>query len=123
MQAKRIPDPARLRRCPSQFSWIDHRLVRLGHVRGRSAHALALYLVLTTVGDSDGVSWYGDSRLGTELGISQDRLEASRCELAEAGLIAHDPPFYQVLALNDEPATIQSLEAALHQPAAGRVYP
>ena len=41
--------PQRQRRIPPQFSWVDHRLVREGHVQGRSAPALALYLFLVTV--------------------------------------------------------------------------
>lgn len=120
MKPKRIPDPSRLRCCPKQFSWVDHRLVRLGHVRGRSAHALALYLVLVAVGDADGVSWYGDERLSVELGLSIGTVRGAREELAEAGLIAYDRPFYQVLALTDEPAAALSLDAALERLAQGR---
>ncbi|MCK5806529.1 MAG: hypothetical protein KAI66_27110 [Lentisphaeria bacterium] len=113
MKPKRIPDPSHLRRCPKQFSWIDHRLVRLGHVRGRSAHALALYLILVAVGDADGVSWYGDERLGLELGCSVGTLHKVRDELTDAGLIAYDRPFYQVLELADQPATMPQLGDAL----------
>ena len=115
MKPKRIPDPSRVRRCPKQFSWLDHRLVRLGHVRGRSPHALGLYLLLVTVGDADGVSWYGHERLGLELGLSIGTLRQARTELIEAGLIAYDRPFYQVLALSDQPATRPRLERALGQ--------
>ena len=120
MREKRIPDPSRLRRCPRQFSWVDHRLVRLGHVRGRSPHALALYLVLVTVGDADGVSWYGEERLSVELGISVHAVERARTELSEAGLIAYDRPFYQVLDLGAAPATAPSLAKAFEQLAARR---
>lgn len=120
MKSKRIPDPSRLRHCPKQFSWVDHRLVRLGHVRGRSPQALALYLILVAVGDADGVSWYGDERLGVELGLSVSTVRDGREELTEAGLIAYDRPFYQVLALTDEPATRLSLDAAFERLALGR---
>jgi len=71
MKHKQILNESRLRRCPKQFNWVDHRLVRLGHLRGRSPHALALYLLLLCVGDADGVSWYGDARLSLEL-VSSD---------------------------------------------------
>ena len=120
MKPKRIPDSSRLRRCPKQFSWVDHRLVRLGHVRGRSPQALALYLVLVAVGDADGVSWYGDERLSVELGLSIGTVRDAREELAEAELIAYDRPFYQVLALTDEPATRIPLGAAFERLAHGR---
>lgn len=119
MKPKRIPSPARLRRCPQQFSWVDHRLVRLGHVRGRSPHALALYLILVTVGDADGVSWYGEERLSVELGLSVGTVRNAREELDKAGLISYEHPFYQVLALTDEPATAPSLGAALDRLAHG----
>ena len=115
MKPKRIPDLSGVRRCPKQFSWVDHRLIRLGHVRGRSAHALALYLILVAVGDADGVSWYGDGRLGLELGCSVGTLRRVRDELTDAGLIAYDRPFYQVLALTDEPATMPQLGDALER--------
>jgi len=46
---KRVLCPERLRHVPPQFSWIDHRLVRDRHIIGRSAEALALYLLLVTV--------------------------------------------------------------------------
>ena len=41
--------PARLRRVPHGFGWVDHRLVRSGCLRQCSTDALALYLVLVTV--------------------------------------------------------------------------
>ncbi len=120
MKPKRIPDPSRVRRCPNRFSWVDHRLVRLGHVRGRTPHALALYLVLVTVGDADGVSWYGDERLSVELGVSIRTLGAARSELVGADLLAYDRPFYQVLSLADGPATRPRLEDVLEGPAKRR---
>jgi hypothetical protein len=56
MMRKEIVDRVRLRHVPEGFGWVDHRLVRDGHVRGRSGGALSLYLFLVTVADSDGVS-------------------------------------------------------------------
>jgi hypothetical protein len=103
--SKRIPDPARVRRVPSHFSWVDHRLVRLGHIRGRSCRALAVYLFLVTVGDADGVSWYGDERIAVELGLSVSGLHQACDELELAGLIAYDAPFYQVLELPLSPCS------------------
>ena len=56
MKTKPILCPARLRRVPRQFSWIDQRLVRDRHIQGRSPRALALYLMLCTVADAQGTS-------------------------------------------------------------------
>jgi|ERR1700736_5359517 hypothetical protein len=46
MKTKRLLCPQRLRTVPHQFSWIDQRLVREGHIaRCGGAQALALYLL------------------------------------------------------------------------------
>ena len=51
MIKKRLICPQRVRRIPSQFSWVDHRLVRDRHIESCSHPALALYLFLIAVGD------------------------------------------------------------------------
>lgn len=91
--------PQRQRRIPPQFSWLDHRLVRDGHVQGRSAPALALYLFLVTVADADGLSWYSDAGLCQQLSWSDAQLRSARAELQQAGLIAYRQPLVQVLDL------------------------
>lgn len=91
--------PHRLRRIPPQFSWVDHRLVRDGHIRGRSASALAFYLFLVTVADSEGLSWYSDAAVCRHLSWSGSDLRGARGELERAALIAYRKPLYQVLSL------------------------
>jgi len=91
--------PQRRRRIPAQFSWVDHRLVREGHIQGRSAAALALYLFLVTVADADGLSWYSAAALCRWLACPSAQLQAARTELEQAGLIAYRQPLYQVLDL------------------------
>ena len=54
MIKKRPIYPQRLRRVPSQFSWVDHRLVRDRHIESCSHSAPALYLFLVTVADYEG---------------------------------------------------------------------
>lgn len=94
--------PERRRCIPPQFSWVDHRLVRDGHVQGRSAPALALYLFLITVADAEGLSWYSDSALCRYLSLTDIELQSSRDELQRAKLIAHRKPLYQVLDLSPD---------------------
>ena len=65
----------------------------------RPAHAWALYLVLVTVGDEHGLSYYGDRSLSLLLSLSEEQIAAARRELVLAELIAYEPPLYQVLAL------------------------
>lgn len=105
MKPKPILCPQRLRHVPPQFSWIDQRLVRHGHIHGRSSQALALYLFLCTVADAQGSSYYSDAKAGKVLSFSPSQLEAAREELLEAGLIAYRAPFYQVLSLDPQPPT------------------
>lgn len=91
--------PQRQRRIPPQFSWVDHRLIRDGHVQGRSARALALYLFLVTVADAEGLSWYSEAALCRHLSLTGTELQSARAELQQAGLIAYREPLYQVLDL------------------------
>ena len=91
--------PHRRRNIPSQFSWVDHRLVREGHIQGRSMSALGLYLFLVTVADVDGLSWYSDAALCRLLSWNESQLQSARQELSQAELIAYRKPLYQVLDL------------------------
>jgi hypothetical protein len=92
--------PDRLRQVPAQFSWVDHRLVREGHLRRATPEGLALYLFLITVADAQGISYYGDTRCAQHLGMDIPVLQAARRALIEAGLIAYACPLYQVLSLD-----------------------
>lgn len=97
--AKRILQAERLRQVPAHFSWIDHRLVRADYLRRADAKAWALYLVLVTVGDEHGLSYYGDGTLGRLLSLTAQEVIGAREQLEAAGVIAYEKPFYQVLAL------------------------
>ena len=76
MRRKWVLRPERLRQVPAQFSWIDQRLVREGYLARCDAHALALYLFVVTVADSQGLSYYGEATLCRELSMSVTRLSA-----------------------------------------------
>jgi hypothetical protein len=97
---KRVLCPQRLRQVPSQFSWIDHRLVRDRHICRCSHPALALYLFLITVSDGQGLSYYSEASLGRMLSLDPAALARARQELIAARLIAYQSPLYQVLALD-----------------------
>lgn len=97
---KRVLCPQRVRRVPAQFSWIDQRLVReRGYLQGCSASTLGLYLVLVTVGDAEGLSYYSEATLGKMLGMDGTQLAQARAQLCQADLIVYEPPLYQVLSL------------------------
>ena len=48
---------AKPRKVPTQFSWVDQRLVRDRYIAQLSPQACALYLFLVTVADAQGLSW------------------------------------------------------------------
>lgn len=89
----------RVRQVPPQFSWLDHRLVRDGYCRRCAPEELALYLVLVTVGDAEGLSYYGDASLAKLIGVPVTRLPSLRAALVRADLVAYVRPVYQVLEL------------------------
>ena len=99
MMQKKILRPDRLRAVPSQFSWIDQRLVRDNFLRQAPPEAWALYLVLVIVADAQGLSYYSDASLGRLLKLDLLALAAARQQLVSADLLAYHKPFYQVLAL------------------------
>jgi hypothetical protein len=96
---KRILCAERLRRVPPSFSYVDHRLVRQGYLRRADVRAWALYLVLVTVGDESGLSYYSERALGDLLSLPCAEVAAARRRLEAAGVIAYEEPLYQVLAL------------------------
>jgi hypothetical protein len=121
---KRVLCRERLRRVPTQFSWIDHRLVRDKHICRCSVQALALYLFLVTVCDGEGLSYYSDDTLARLLRLDHTALARARQELIAARLIAYQSPLYQVLALDPPgPPPVQSQSGRQQAPATPRPEP
>lgn len=108
MPIKRLLCPQRLRRIPRQFSWIDQRLVREHYIERCERDALALYLLLVTVADVQGLSYYSDRTVCRLLSMSGSGLERARAALVGLGLIAFKAPLYQVLALEIEAAAVRT---------------
>ena len=101
---KRVLCPERLRRVPAQFSWIDHQLVRQpSYLQRCDLGALALYLILVTVGDAEGLSYYSERAIGRHLKMDSVQLSAARQQLVQAALLAYQKPLYQVLDLPEDP--------------------
>jgi hypothetical protein len=97
---KHLLCPQRLRHVPRQFSWIDQRLLRDGYIaRCGGPPALALYLLLVTAADAQGLSYYSDKTTARLLSLPEGELREARRALIQAGLIAYEAPLYQVLSL------------------------
>ena len=109
---KRPLSRSQLRHVPSQFSWVDQRLVREHYIDHLSPEACALYLFLITVSDAQGLSYYADGSLGQRLSLSRVALSQARQTLITQGLVAYQHPLYQVLALGEaNPADTAGLKA------------
>ena len=109
---KKILRPERLRQVPAQFSWVDQRLVRDNFLRYADPAAWALYLVLVTVADAQGLSYYSDATLSRLLKMEAVQLARCRQQLVAADLVAYQKPLYQVLALPPAQAVITSSRSA-----------
>ncbi len=124
---KKLLAPERLRQIPSQFSWLDQRLVRGGHLHACDSSAWALYLFLAIVADAQGLSYYSDAAVIRMLKLDPLVLSAARQQLVSARLLAYQKPLYQLLALpapSPEIATarvnqVHSIGALLRQMAGG----
>ena len=103
----RVLCPDRLRRVPEKFSWLDHRLVQDRYLQRCQPHAWALYLLLVTVGDAHGISWYATATMAVLLNVPVDTVIDARQQLMRCGMIAFEKPFYQVLALDRWTITLQ----------------
>jgi hypothetical protein len=100
---KRPISPAQLRQVPKQFSWVDQRLVRERSIDQLSHEACALSLFLVTVADAQGLSYYADPSLCQRWSLTGTMLHQARQALITRGLVAYQPPLYQVLALDATP--------------------
>jgi hypothetical protein len=99
MMNKKILRPDRLRHVPAQFSWVDQRLVRDNFLRHADPAAWSLYLVLVTVADAQGLSYYSEATLSRLLRMDPLQLARCRQQLVTADLVAYEKPLSQVLAL------------------------
>ncbi len=105
MYQKHPIHPQRLRKVPRQFSWVDQRLVRDGHIDDLNHAAASLYLFLVTVGDHQGLSYYSDTIVIQRLGMDEGTLQQARNNLIQADLIAWKKPLYQVLSIQTPPVS------------------
>lgn len=108
MKKTPIPRPDRLRRIAGSFGWVDHRLLRNGHLAWLEPVEMALYLFLVLAADRNGVSYYRLEKISRHLGfLDWGELFGARRRLIELELIGFAPfsgqdrdGFYQVLSLD-----------------------
>jgi hypothetical protein len=89
MMQKRVLRLDRLRQVPAQFSWIDQRLVRENFLQRAEPNAWALYLVLVTVADAQGLSYYSEATLSRLLKLEPLQLAQARQQLVAGDLLGY----------------------------------
>jgi hypothetical protein len=86
-----VSRPELVRRINGTFGWIDHRLLRGGHIERLTLEDLGVYVFLVLAADRNGVSWYRIEKIGRPLGLTEDRIVFARDRLVERGLVAFEP--------------------------------
>ena len=102
MIRKKVIVPERIRSTGKSFCFIPHRFLTGGFLQSLSRHELALYLFLVLASDKKGLSFYGDKRICSILGLKEDDYIFARSCLIHKDLIVYDGTLFQVLSL---PAT------------------
>jgi hypothetical protein len=104
MPKSHIPQPQNVRRITGSFAWIDHRLLRNGHLQAMTHQEIALYLFLVLAADRHGVSFYRKEKICDLMALDFEQFEVARDRLISARLIAFEPysaftpnGYYQVL--------------------------
>jgi hypothetical protein len=111
MKSKVLINARKKRRIPKNFSWVDHRLVRENYLKKCSTDALALYLFLVTVGDHEGLSYYGDESITKHINLnSSSDVKSCRKELEKNSLVAYLNGMYQVLGLESSENVIKDFK-------------
>ena len=102
MIKKKVLVAERVRSTGSSFCFIPHRFLTDGFLQSLTRHELGLYLFLVLVSDKNGLSFYGDKRICSTLGMKEDDYLFVRSCLIHKDLIVYDGTLFQVLSL---PAT------------------
>jgi hypothetical protein len=101
-----------MRKVPRSFSWVDHRLIREGHLERLEHCETLLYFFLVLVGDHQGLSYYSSRSISRYLKLTPEEIESARTSLCERSLIAYQAPLYQVLSLPERTGALASPPAA-----------
>ncbi len=118
MVEKKLLLPDRLRQIPSTgYSWFDRRFVREGFLATLDPSEALLYFFLSTVGDAQGLSFWGDSTIARLLRCTTGIVVGARDRLRAADLVAYRHPLYQVLSLPGSPPRSRATTPPVAPPA------
>lgn len=86
-----IPRPESVRKIEGSFAWLDHRLLREGHLPCLALEDLGVYVFLVLAADRHGCSFYHHEKICLALGLSWDKFREARERLIERGFIWFEP--------------------------------
>lgn len=81
-----LPEPTKVRRIQGTFAWLDHRLLREGHLERMTLGDVAVYVFLVLAANREGCSFYRKDQACKKLGIDWDQFEESKARLLEIGI-------------------------------------
>lgn len=110
------PEPGRVRTPRGAYGWVDLRVVTAGWLEKLGPQTALTYLFFCTVGNSQGVSFWGRGRIGQTLGLSRESVEEAVKQLRAARLVATREQVVQVLPLPLEEAREASVRAVAEPP-------
>lgn len=90
-------DPARVRKLPPHFAWIDHRL--RDRLHELTLEEIALLFFLHLAADKNGLSFWADATIAKKLNLSEGLVFAARAGLMSKGFIAYRYPLFQLVDL------------------------
>jgi len=110
---KRILRADRIRQPDGRFSFIPHRFLLDGFFKSLTHTELSLYLFLTLASDKNGVSYYGQKSICSQLNFQKNDYLKARNSLIQRDLIAFDGVFSQVLKLPQKPVQVHHVNKAV----------
>lgn len=102
-------EPRRIRYPRRGYGWVDLRIVTDGFLERLGRDAALTYLFLCSVGDRQGLSFWGRSRMARVLGMDPPAIQSALDKLVAADLVAAKDRVVQVLPIPEhaaEPAAV-----------------
>lgn len=90
-------EPRRVRYPKGAYGWAEQKIVTDGHIQALGCTPALVYLFLCTVGNREGISFWGRPRMARTLNLSGDAIDEALEALVAADLIAATDRIVQVL--------------------------
>jgi hypothetical protein len=109
MKQKRILRTDRIRQPGGRFSFIPHRFLLDGFLQSLNQNELSLYFFLTLASDKNGMSYYGQKSICSQIHQKKKEYTSALNCLSRKDLVAFDGVFFQVLELPERPVVLHAV--------------